>query len=122
MYLVYEERCTGCGACLTLCSRGAVCLKQDVAKIDLQRCGECGVCIDACRQDAIYDSNQPSRVVSKPRPMYGREEACFPLEQESRTSPGTGGVKAGAASSGPSSFPAKVAGYLSRRLRGRSGF
>ncbi len=119
MYLVYEERCTGCGVCLSLCSRGAVRLTRDVARIDAQRCGECGVCIDACRQDAIYDLNEPSRIVCKPRPMYGRQEACFPLEQESRTLPVTGGARIGAASPGPSSFPAKLAGYLSRRLRGR---
>jgi NAD-dependent dihydropyrimidine dehydrogenase PreA subunit len=79
MYLVEEERCTGCGVCLGSCDKGAVSLRNDVAVIDQQRCSECGGCYDACLQNAVRELNGPRRIASSQRPMYGIESP-FPLE------------------------------------------
>ena len=55
MYLVDEEECTGCGACLDVCPVGAISIENQVAQIDEGLCTSCGACGDACPQGAIYE-------------------------------------------------------------------
>lgn len=53
MFYVDSELCTGCGACLPTCNRGALTLSGDKAVIDENRCTSCGLCREACPTGAI---------------------------------------------------------------------
>lgn len=59
MITVDFEKCTGCGACLDVCSVEAISVKAGKAVIDVETCLECGTCIDACPIGAIVQSNLP---------------------------------------------------------------
>jgi NADH-quinone oxidoreductase subunit F len=53
-YFIFEDKCTGCGACLKLCSQQAI--RGEPKKlhvIDSVKCVRCGVCQDACPYEAI---------------------------------------------------------------------
>jgi len=45
-----EERCTHCGACITICPTGAFELESLTrrVKFDNEKCSACGLCIKAC--------------------------------------------------------------------------
>jgi NADH-quinone oxidoreductase subunit F len=53
-YLILEEKCTGCLACLKICPQEAITgeLKK-VHVIDQEKCIKCGACFEACNFDAI---------------------------------------------------------------------
>ncbi len=53
-YLILEEKCTGCLACLKICSQEAITgeLKK-VHIINQEKCIKCGACFEACNFDAI---------------------------------------------------------------------
>lgn len=50
-----EERCTNCGACVTICPAG--CFKLDIrtrkVKFEGDKCVACGVCLKACPPRAM---------------------------------------------------------------------
>jgi len=50
-----EERCTHCGACITICPTGAFELESLTrrVKFDNERCLACGLCIKACPPRAM---------------------------------------------------------------------
>lgn len=50
-----EERCTHCGACITICPSGAFELepKTRLVKFDDEKCVACGLCIKACPPRAM---------------------------------------------------------------------
>lgn len=50
-----EERCTGCGACITVCPTGAFTVDETSRKVvfDNERCVACGQCIKACPPRAM---------------------------------------------------------------------
>lgn len=50
-----EERCTHCGACITICPTRAFALDQATRKVsfDNNRCVACGLCIKACPPRAM---------------------------------------------------------------------
>ncbi len=53
-YLILEDKCTGCGACLKLCPQQAI--KGESGKlhvIDSSKCIRCGICRDSCPFKAI---------------------------------------------------------------------
>ncbi len=52
-YVILEDRCTGCGACLKLCPQQAIDAYGLVHTIDTGKCIRCGVCRDACPFSAI---------------------------------------------------------------------
>jgi len=56
-----QEKCTGCGACIALCSVTRVFALEDKKAIVLSpsRCWDCGQCIAACPVDAITHSSFP---------------------------------------------------------------
>ncbi|OGO05544.1 MAG: hypothetical protein A2Y60_06335 [Chloroflexi bacterium RBG_13_54_9] len=62
MYLVDRDRCTGCEACVAVCPRGAIELKEDKAIIDQRLCTACGICLEACATGAIYEVEVPTLV------------------------------------------------------------
>ena len=52
--LFVHDWCTGCGACIPRCTRGALSLGEDGrAAVDRSRCVLCGYCAAACRDFAI---------------------------------------------------------------------
>ena len=50
-----EERCTHCGACLTICPSGAFELDPTTRMVDFrnEKCVACGLCIKACPPRAM---------------------------------------------------------------------
>ena len=50
-----EDRCTSCGACVTVCPAGAFKLdpKTRYVKFDNEKCIACGLCIPACPPRAM---------------------------------------------------------------------
>ncbi len=53
---VDEERCSGCGICVSVCKTEATTLKEKdgkrIASVDKVKCQGCGVCISACPSGA----------------------------------------------------------------------
>jgi len=49
---IIEERCSGCGKCISVCPFSAIRLKDKKAEI-LSNCNLCGACIEVCPQQAI---------------------------------------------------------------------
>jgi len=45
--------CTGCGACVTVCSQGALKVVGDKIVLDAKKCAGCGECILACSQQVL---------------------------------------------------------------------
>lgn len=43
-----ENRCTGCGACVSRCPEKALRLTDEGPRVDRARCAECGLCAHAC--------------------------------------------------------------------------
>jgi len=50
---VIEEKCTGCGACVSACPYGCITLVEGKATIDESCCQLCRVCISACTEGAL---------------------------------------------------------------------
>lgn len=50
-----EERCTNCGACITICPAGAFELEPEtrLVKFNNEKCIACGLCIPACPPRAM---------------------------------------------------------------------
>ena len=52
MITVNEEKCAGCGICLTVCPQEAIEV-WGVAKVNSEACTECEECVDYCPNDAL---------------------------------------------------------------------
>ena len=53
-YVILEDRCKNCGACLEICPDDAIMrTDRDVCKIDESLCSYCGMCIEACQVQAL---------------------------------------------------------------------
>ncbi|MFW6140203.1 MAG: DUF362 domain-containing protein [Acidobacteriota bacterium] len=66
-----EEKCTGCGICVSSCPEQAVTIENNLAIIDQQKCTECLQCMYDCPLDAIYqvlDKETPSAQNNYPAP------------------------------------------------------
>lgn len=54
--MVYLNKCTGCGACVDKCPKGAISLHVDgnsaKAHTDRRACVDCGACVEVCPADA----------------------------------------------------------------------
>lgn len=46
--LFTQEKCTGCGSCLSACPNGAIVLRDGRAVTDRSKCTACGECVDYC--------------------------------------------------------------------------
>ena len=88
MITIRADRCDGCGACLEVCSHGALFLIEGKAVVDEALCQECKVCISACPLEAILvveqlPTAQPTRVPAiRPEPevvVVERPQATVPL-------------------------------------------
>ena len=56
---VDQELCAGCGACVEVCSEGAIHVLENRVMIDDSLCTQCEACIEACVNDAISASPDP---------------------------------------------------------------
>ena len=53
-YVIDEDKCTGCGACLRACPHGAITgEKKQPHVIDPELCTKCGICRDECAFEAV---------------------------------------------------------------------
>ncbi|NOY11711.1 MAG: hydrogenase iron-sulfur subunit, partial [Archaeoglobi archaeon] len=50
---VDQDKCIGCGVCVSVCNFNAAFMKGKKAKIDPNACVMCGVCVASCPADAI---------------------------------------------------------------------
>ncbi|MGC9455195.1 MAG: NifB/NifX family molybdenum-iron cluster-binding protein [Phycisphaerae bacterium] len=50
---VDREKCTGCGACVSVCPADAITISDGKAHVDAGKCVGCAVCRDECPYDAI---------------------------------------------------------------------
>ncbi len=58
MYMVDEDICNGCGACLSACRPSAISIKEETAVIDQELCEGCGRCFDACERRAVFELSE----------------------------------------------------------------
>lgn len=49
-----DIKCTGCGACASLCPRGAISMNAGGREIDWDKCRQCLLCVDACIYGALH--------------------------------------------------------------------
>lgn len=70
---INEEKCTGCGKCVTLCPVEAMTLVtasdphkpgRKKAKLDTGQCLGCGVCLKGCNVDALNLKTREQRVIT----------------------------------------------------------
>jgi len=50
---IIQDKCVGCGACLSSCPYGAISIQDNLAVIDDDKCTLCGACVASCGFDAI---------------------------------------------------------------------
>ena len=62
-YVISEEECIGCMACLRACPTHAISgEKKQVHVINQEICIKCGACMEKCKFDAISMQNDYPRV------------------------------------------------------------
>ena len=52
-FVVDEDRCFGCGACIALCPLDVLTLEHRVAVVDEPMCSHCELCIPSCPVEAL---------------------------------------------------------------------
>ena len=80
--------CTGCGACVSVCPKGAVLLKEGRlgalnSSVDTERCIDCGLCTKVCPVTSPVS-------LTKPRKSY----ASYAYSSQERTTSSSGGAAA----------------------------
>ena len=53
MFVVDQDECFGCGACIALCPLDVLSLVDRVIKVDEPKCSHCELCIPSCPVDAL---------------------------------------------------------------------
>lgn len=67
MNICEEQKCTGCGCCVSVCEKGAITLIADQFgnmkyKIDENKCINCGLCIKKCPNNYMISLHLPRNV------------------------------------------------------------
>lgn len=62
-----KKDCCGCGACMNICPKTAICMEKDgygfvYPRIDIEKCVECGACKKVCAFQNEPTRRQPQRV------------------------------------------------------------
>ncbi|MGB1955254.1 MAG: 4Fe-4S binding protein [Candidatus Poseidoniaceae archaeon] len=52
-FVVDDDRCYGCGACIGLCPTNALSMKELLAIVEQELCTYCDHCIPSCPVDAL---------------------------------------------------------------------
>ena len=70
---VDQEKCVGCGICISSCPVNAISMENDKATVSQDKCTFCGECFSACPQDSIIPNseNSPLRGGNPSRPGVG---------------------------------------------------
>jgi ferredoxin len=80
---INEEKCTGCGKCVTVCPVEAMSLvsannpdkpKMKKAKLEEDICLGCGLCVRVCTKTGIHLNSRPKRVIT---PIDGTHKAVI---------------------------------------------
>ena len=58
---IVDEKCTGCGRCISSCPFSLIKIEQGKARIS-QGCTFCGACVDACPFEAIVLEEEEKKV------------------------------------------------------------
>lgn len=53
MLKIFEDKCVGCGVCVTSCPFDALKMENDIAVVDTEKCTMCGICVKKCNFDAM---------------------------------------------------------------------
>lgn len=53
-FIVDEDLCYGCGACIGLCPTNALSMKGLLALVEQSQCTYCELCIPSCPVDALF--------------------------------------------------------------------
>ena len=54
--------CIGFGDCMSACPSAAICVENDLARIDSRKCTGCGICVKACPAGIISVETEPVHV------------------------------------------------------------
>ena len=76
-----EEKCTGCGICVSSCPEQAITIENDLAIINQQKCTDCLQCMYDCPLDAIY------QVLDKETSSIQNDYSASPAVQDKPYSP-----------------------------------
>lgn len=74
--MVDQERCTGCGNCITHCQQEAITLKEGKVELDLSKCIACGACVDYCinnNREIVgkqYEIKELLKIIAKDKTFY----------------------------------------------------
>ena len=55
---VIEEKCKGCGHCVSVCPQGSITIKKRKATI-WESCCDCGACFRVCNESALFSDETP---------------------------------------------------------------
>ena len=76
MIQVSRELCTGCGACVAVCPRGALFVVDSCADVDGSLCDACGRCIETCPEGAIsFKATEPQALIQAQPPLPAKSQA-----------------------------------------------
>jgi len=92
---IRAESCDGCGACLEVCSNGALYLIEGKAVVDGALCSDCELCITACPAKAILSAElvttpatEPARMPAlRPEPEIVQVETHPPVSLRAKVLP-----------------------------------
>lgn len=83
--MFFDDKCTGCGACVGVCEHGARVVENGVATRFRGRCCSCGACAEACPNGAIRMAGScmtladVMKTVEKDRPFYDESDGGVTL-------------------------------------------
>ncbi len=83
------NKCTACGGCMNICSKGAISflcdeLGRTVAVIDEEKCINCGLCKKVCPANKMFKGNYPNKCY-----------AAWSSDENYRTTCASGGISTG---------------------------
>ena len=78
-----NEKCEGCGICVTVCPLHAISIIKGKAFIDQNRCTECLQCINECPLDAIHQiSDRRISLKTREGPISYFEDKTIPRPRQ----------------------------------------